>query len=160
MAMNEESVLLTKEGISRLKAELEELETIRRPEVAQEIREAQELGPDQLDGQYEDAKNQQAFLEGRINEIERMLERAQVIDEKAAHKSKEVRVGSTVSVKRTKGGKSQKYLLVGPAEANPAEGRISYESPVGNALVGKKRGDKIRVKTPGGEIQMHITAIS
>ena len=158
--MNEEAVLLTKDGLTRLQSELEELRSVRRPEVAQEIREAQELGPDQLDGQYEDAKNQQAFLEGRISEIERMLERAEVIDEKAAHKSKEVRVGSTVSVKLANGGKSQKYRLVGPAEANPAEGRISYESPVGHALVGKKRGDKVKVTTPGGEIQMSITSVS
>lgn len=159
MIMNEQSVLLTKQGLARLEEELEELRNVRRPEVAKEIREAQELGPDQLDGQYEDAKNQQAFLEGRISEIERMLERAEVIDEKAAHKSKEVRVGSTVSVKLA-GGKSQKYQLVGPAEASPADGRISYESPVGHALVGKKRGDKVTVNTPGGEIEMSITSVS
>ncbi len=158
--MSEQPVLLTKEGASRLEAELEELRTVRRPEVASEIREAQELGPDQLDGQYEDAKNQQAFLEGRIGEIERMLERVEIIDETAAHKSKEVRIGSTVSVKIKKGGKTQKYQLVGPAEASPSDGRISYESPVGHALVGKKRGDKMTVKTPGGEIEMSITAVS
>ena len=89
-----------------------------------------------------------------------MLERVEIIDEKAAHKSKEVRVGSTVSVKIEKGGKAQKYQLVGPAEANPSDGRISYESPVGHALVGKKRGDTVTVKTPGGEIEMSITAVS
>lgn len=160
MVMNEQAVLLTKEGLARLEAELNELRTVRRPLVAREIREAQELGPDQLDGQYEDAKNQQAFLEGRISEIERMLERAEVIDEQAAQKSKEVRVGSTVSVKMTNGGKAQKYRLVGPAEASPADGRISYESPVGQALVGKKRGDKVTVETPGGEIEMSITSVS
>jgi transcription elongation factor GreA len=158
--MNERAVLLTKDGLKKLETELEELRTVRRAQVAKEIREAQELGPDQLDGQYEDAKNQQAFLEGRISEIERMLERAEVIDEQAAHKSKEVRVGSTVSVKMTKGGKSQKYQLVGPAEANPAAGRISYQSPVGSALVGKKRGDKVVVKTPGGEVEMSITSVA
>ena len=158
--MNDQTVLLTKDGLARLKVELLELQTVRRPEVARAIREAQELGPEQLDGQYEDAKNQQAFLEGRISEIERMLERAEVIDEKAAHRSKEIRVGSTVSVKLTKNGKSQKYQLVGPAEANPAEGRISYESPVGFALVGKKRGDKVTVTTPGGELEMSITSVS
>ena len=97
--MYERAVLLTKEGLARLEAELHELRTVRRPQVAREIREAQELGPDQLDGQYEDAKNQQAFLEGRIGEIERMLERAEIIDEQAAHKSKEIRVGSTVGKK-------------------------------------------------------------
>jgi len=158
--MTQDAVLLTKDGLKRLEAELHELRTVRRAEVAAMIREAQELGPDQLDGQYEDAKNQQAFLEGRISEIERMLERAEVIDEQAAHKSKEVRVGSTVNVKLGKGGKSQKYQLVGPAEANPSEGRISHESPVGRALIGKKRGDKVKVTTPGGEIEMSITSVA
>jgi transcription elongation factor GreA len=158
--MTQDAVLITKDGLKRLEAELEQLRTVRRAEVAKIIREAQELGPDQLDGQYEDAKNQQAFLEGRISEIERMLERAEVIDEKAAQKSKEVRVGSTINVKIGKNGKSQKFQLVGPAEANPGEGRISHASPVGAALLGKKRGDKVKVEAPGGRIQMSITSVS
>ncbi|MBM3140481.1 MAG: transcription elongation factor GreA [Chloroflexi bacterium] len=157
--VEETAVLLTREGLERLKAELKELRTVRRAEVAAAIREAQELGPDQQDGQYEDAKNQQAFLEGRISEIERMLERAVVIDEEAAHKSKEVRVGSTVTLK-TKDGKSRKFQLVGPAEANPSEGRISHESPVGRALLGKKRGEKVVVRAPGGDTEMTITTVS
>lgn len=157
--MPDEPVLLTKDGLERLKSELQELRTVRRAEVAAAIREAQELGPDQQDGQYEDAKNQQAFLEGRISEIERMLERAVEIDESAAHKSKEVRVGSTVTLK-TKDGKSRKYMLVGPAEANPTEGRISHESPVGRALLGKKRGEKVTVRAPAGDVVMTVTTIS
>ncbi len=157
--MPEETVLLTKEGLEKLKKELTELRTVRRAEVAEAIREAQELGPDQQDGQYEDAKNQQAFLEGRISEIERMLERAVEIDEAAAHKSKEVRVGSTVTLK-TKDGKSRKFMLVGPAEANPSEGRISHESPVGRALLGKKRGEEVTVRAPAGDVVMTVTTIS
>ena len=157
--MPEEGVLLTREGIERLKEELKELRTVRRAEVAAAIRDAQELGPDQQDGQYEDAKNQQAFLEGRIVEIERMLEQAVVIDEEAAQKSKEVRVGSTVTLK-TKDGKSRKYQLVGSAEANPLEGRISHQSPVGRALLGKKRGDKVMVQAPAGEMEMTVTTVS
>lgn len=157
--MTQEAVLLTSEGLERLKNELHQLRTVRRAEVAAAIREAQELGPDQQDGQYEDAKNQQAFLEGRIGEIERMLERAAVIDEEAAHKSKEVRVGSTVTLK-TKDGKSRKYQLVGPAEANPSEGRISHESPVGRALLGKKRGEKVSVRAPAGDLEMTVTTVS
>ena len=156
--MAEERVLLTKEGLEKLQEELHELRTSRRAEVAEQIREAQELGMAQVDGQYEDAKNQQAFLEGRIQEIEKMLEMAQLIDEKAAHSSKEVRVGSTVSV-RTKDGKRQTYRLVGPAEADPSEGRISHESPVGQALLGKKRGDKVRVSVPAGKMEMTITTV-
>jgi transcription elongation factor GreA len=157
--MSDEPVMLTKQGLATLQDELEELTTVRRAEVAAAIREAQELGPDQQDGQYEDAKNQQAFLEGRITEIERMLEHATIIDERAAHRSKDVRIGSTVTVK-AKGGKSQKYQLVGPAEADPSAGRISHQSPVGRALLGKKRGEKVKIQAPGGELEMTVTKVS
>jgi transcription elongation factor GreA len=157
--MYERRVLLTKDGIKRLEAELLELRTVRRAEVAQQIRDAQELGMTETDGQYEEAKNQQAFLEGRIQEIEKMLEMAELIDESAAHASKEVRVGSTVSLK-TKDNKRRKYQLVGAAETNPAEGRISDESPLGQALLGKKRGETVKIQAPGGVVEMTITSIS
>lgn len=154
----DQPVLLTPDGLKRLEAELEELRTTGRAEVAATIHDAQEVGFAQTDGQYEEAKNQQAFLEGRIREIELMLERAQVIDEREAHASKEVRVGSSVTVKGPD-GKSRKYQLVGPAEVDLAEGRISHESPVGQALLGKQRGDTIRVSAPSGEIEMTVTAV-
>lgn len=157
--MYERRVLLTKDGIKKLEAELFELRTVRRADVAQEIRDAQELGMTETDGQYEEAKNQQAFLEGRIQEIEKMLEMAEVIDESAAQGSKEVRIGSTVSLK-TKDNKRRKYQLVGAAETNPAEGRISDESPLGQALLGKKRGDTVKIQAPGGVVEMTITSIS
>lgn len=152
-------VLLTPDGLAKLTAELEQLRTAGRTEVAHAIHEAQELGMSQIDGQYEDAKNQQAFVEGRIIEIEKLLERATVIDEEAAHHSKVVQVGSNVTVKAAK-GKSQKYRIVGSAEADPVEGQISHESPVGRALVGKKRGEKVTVSTPGGTIELTVTSIS
>ncbi len=88
-----------------------------------------------------------------------MLEMAEVIDESAAHASKEVRIGSTVSL-RTKDNKRRKYQLVGAAETNPAEGRISDESPLGRALLGKKRGDSVKIQAPGGTVEMTITSIS
>jgi transcription elongation factor GreA len=157
--MTERRVMLTQAGMRRLEEELHELRTVRRAEVAQQIREAQELGMTETDGQYEEAKNQQAFLEGRIQEVEKMLEMAEVIDEEAAHESKEVRIGSTVSL-RTPDNKRRKYQLVGPAETNPSEGRISDESPLGQALLGKKRGDKVKVNAPGGVLEMTITSIS
>jgi len=156
--MPEQQVLLTKKGLKKLEEELLELRTTRRVEVAEQIREAQELGMAQIDGQYEDAKKQQAFLEGRILEIEGMLESAEVIDERAARGSKEIRVGSTVSLKN-KDGKSQTYQLVGPPEADPTAGRISHESPVGQALIGKKRGDKVQVAAPGGKVEMTVTSV-
>ena len=157
--MYERRVLLTKDGIKRLEAELHELRTVKRADVAQDIREAQELGMTETDGQYEEAKNQQAFLEGRIQEIEKMLEMAEIIDEEAAQGSKEIRIGSTVSLK-TKDNKRRKYQVVGAAETNPAEGRISDESPLGQALLGKKRGDKVKIEAPGGVVEMTITSIS
>ncbi len=157
--MTAQPVLLTKAGLKRLEDELLELRTVKRAEVALSIREAQELGMAQVDGQYEEAKNQQAFLEGRIIEIESMLERAQIIDEEAAHGSKEVRVGSSVTL-RTSDGKRREYQVVGPAEASPGEGRISHESPVGRALLGKKRGDKVQVTAPAGLVAMTIVSVS
>ena len=156
--MPAEPVLLTEEGLAKLEQELQELRTTGRAEVAEAIREAQELGTAQIDGQYEDAKNRQAFLEGRIQEIEKMLENAEIIDEDAAHKSKEVRVGSTVTVK-LRNGTRQKFQLVGPAEASPAEGRISHESPVGQALLGSKRNDKVRVSAPGGDTTLTVVSV-
>ncbi len=157
--MAEDPALLTKAGHDRLVDELNTLKTVRRAEVAALIREAQELGPDQLDAQYEDAKNQQAFLEGRIAEIERVLENASIIDESAAHKSKTVQVGSNVTVKGAD-GKSRKYQLVGPTEADPSQGRISHKSPVGRALIGKKRGEKVKIQTPRGETEFTVTSVS
>ncbi len=156
--MPDEPVLLTPEGLQRLEDELHQLRTVRRAEVAEEIHEAQELGTAQTDGQYEEAKNQQAFLEGRILEIERMLERASVIDQEAARRSHVVQVGSTVGI-RSAPRKRQTYYIVGPAEADPAAGRISHESPVGRALLGKKRGDTVRVAVPDGHVEMTITSV-
>ncbi len=157
--MTNNAVLLTPDGLAKLTAELEELRTKGRAEVALAIHEAQELGMSQIDGQYEDAKNQQAFVEGRILEIEKLLEVATVIDEEAAHHSKVVQVGSNVTVKSAK-GKSQKYHIVGSTEADPAEGRISHESPVGRALIGRKRGEKVTVSTPSGTIELTVTSVS
>jgi len=156
--MPEEPVLLTAEGLARLEAELKELRTTRRAEVAQAIHEAQELGFAQIDGQYEEAKNQQAFLEGRIMEIEHLLERAQIIEETNGS-SGIVRVGSTVTVRPKGGRQPSTYRVVGPAEADPAAGRISHESPVGRALLGKKAGDKVQVQAPAGVVEMTVVSI-
>ena len=157
--MTNNTVLLTPDGLAKLTAELGRLRTTSRAEVARAIHEAQELGMSQIDGQYEDAKNQQAFVEGRILEIEKLLEVATVIDAEAAHHSKVVQVGSDVTVKSA-AGKSQKFHIVGSTEAAPAEGRISHESPVGRALIGKKRGESVTVSTPSGVIEMTVTSVS
>ncbi|MDA1062539.1 MAG: transcription elongation factor GreA [Chloroflexi bacterium] len=156
--MTQGSVLLTKAGLAKLEAELKELRTTGRAAVAETIREAQSLGTAEIDGQYEDAKNQQAFLEGRIQELEKMLEDPEIIDEAEAHKSKAVRIGSTVTLKLGNGTK-QVFQLVGPAEASPSDGRISHESPVGRALLGSKRNDKVKVSAPGGETTMTVVSV-
>ena len=157
--MTQQPTYLTQEGEKKLRAELAELTGPRREELSQRLRSAIQMGDLSENADYHKAKEDQAFLEGRIQEIEKMLEMAELIDEKAAHASKEVRVGSTVSL-RTADNKRRKYQVVGAAEANPVEGRISDESPVGRALLGKKRGDKVKVEAPAGVVEMTITSIS
>ena len=150
-------VILTPEGLATLKAELDELTTRRRREVAQRIREAREFGDISENAEYDDAKNEQAMLEARIALLEDKLRSATVID--ASNISSDVvGVGSVVHVK-DEAGKSTKYTIVGSAEASPAEMKLSNESPVGKALLGRKRGEEITISTPKGERHLKITKI-
>ena len=151
-------VILTPEGLSNLKAELEHLATTRRREVAARIREAREFGDISENAEYDDAKNEQAMLEARIAQLEDKLRSATVID--ASSLSNDVvRVGSLVHVK-DETGKSTKYSIVGSAEANPAEMKLSNESPVGKALLGRRRGDTVSVPVPRGpQRELKITKI-
>jgi transcription elongation factor GreA len=150
-------VILTPEGLSKLKEELEQLATTKRREVAERIKEAREFGDISENSEYDDAKNEQAMLEARIATLEEKLRSAQVIDS-AELGTDVVHVGSVVHVK-DEAGKSQKYTIVGSAEANPREYRLSNESPVGKALVGRKRGEEVTVTTPRGERTLKITKI-
>jgi transcription elongation factor GreA len=150
-------VILTPEGLTKLKDELEYLSNDKRREVAERIKEAREFGDISENSEYDDAKNEQAMLEARIASLEEKLRSAQVI-EPGALDTEIVHVGSVVHVK-DEAGKSQKYTIVGSAEANPREYRLSNESPVGKALVGRKRGDEVKVQTPRGERQLKITKI-
>jgi len=150
---------ITKEGLAKIEEELRYLETVRRREVADKIHQAKELASTQNNAEYEDAKNEQAMVEGRILQLQNLIQNATIIDEDGAHKSKQVTLGSTVKVK-TSDGKSQEYTIVGPAEADPREGKISNESPVGRALIGKKLNDEVQVNAPRGLITMKITKIS
>ena len=156
--MVEQPVLLTKAGLKRLEDELRELRTVRRAEVAASIREAQELGMAQVDGQYEEAKNQQAFIEGRIREIKNTLARAEMIDEENGN-THEVRVGSSVTVKLEDEEEEETWTIVGSTEANPRSGKISNESPIGAALLGKKPRQKVTVNTPAGTMKLTILKI-
>ena len=151
-------IILTPEGLANLKAELDELTTRRRREVAQRIREAREFGDISENAEYDDAKNEQAMLEARIASLEDKLRSATVID--ASQVTNDVvNVGSIVHVKDESTGKSVKYTIVGSAEASPAEMKLSNESPVGKALMGHKRGEQVVIATPKGKRKLKITKI-
>ena len=142
-------VIVTPKGLEELKAKIEHLRTDRRREVAERIKEAREFGDIMENSEYDDAKNEQAMLEKQIYDLEEKLRGAQVIDEKAIS-TDVVGVGTTVHVKDQKSGKSVKYSIVGSAEANPTENKLSNESPVGKALIGHKRGQVVSVPVPRG----------
>ena len=143
-------IILTPEGLDKLQGELEFLQTEKRREVAQRIKEAREFGDISENSEYDDAKNEQAMLEAKIAQLEDKLRSASVIDSKELG-TDQVRVGSIVHVKDEKTGKSVKYAIVGSPEANPAEAKLSNESPVGKALVGHKKGDNVKITLPSGK---------
>jgi transcription elongation factor GreA len=152
-------VLLTPEGLDKLKDEIEHLSTVKRREVAERIKEAREFGDISENSEYDDAKNEQAMLEARIASLEEKLRSASVINASELD-SNVVRVGSLVSVKDESSGKSLKYTIVGSTEANPSENRLSNESPVGKGLLGRKKGDTVKVQLPNGKIrELKITKI-
>ena len=157
--MADNPVLLTEDGLAKLEQELDHLKHVRRPQVAERIRQSKELASTQNNTEFDDAKNEQAFVEGRILTLEKLIQDAAIIDEKEAHRATHVQIGSTVSVSAGK-GKRQQFTIVGSAEADPAEGRISNESPVGRALLGKRVGDEVQVDAPKGLLRFTITKIS
>ena len=150
-------VILTPEGLTSLKAELEHMSTVRRREVAARIKEAREFGDISENAEYDDAKNEQARLEAHISQLEEKLRSATVVDASDLD-TDIVQVGSVVHVK-DEAGKSTKYWIVGSAEANPTDLKLSNESPVGKALLGRKRGEEVRVTTPRGMRVLKITKI-
>ena len=157
--MAEKAVPLTKDGLARLAKELEHLLAVRRPEVAGRIHEAKELSNAQSNSEYEEAKNEQAFVEGRILTIEHLLQNATIIDEEAAHHASRVQIGSTVHISDG-AGKNVEYTIVGATEAQPTKGLISNESPVGRALLGKRVGDEVQISVPKGVVKYTVTGIS
>jgi transcription elongation factor GreA len=155
----QKDVILTPEGLENLKKEIEYLSVEKRKEVAERIKEARDFGDISENSEYDDAKNEQAMLEGRIATLEDKLRSASVIDSSELDNDI-VRVGSLVHVKDDSSGKSMKYTIVGSTESNPAENRLSNESPVGKALVGKKRDDDVSVQLPNGKARkLKITKI-
>jgi len=154
--MTEQETFLTPEGYQKLQEELDYLTTVRRPEVAAAIHEAKMDGDVSENAGYEEAKRQQAFLEGRIMTIEAMLKSAVIIESNGP--SETVVLGSTVTVVE-EGWEPETYVIVGSAEADPGNGRISNESPLGKALLGHRVGDTIAYEAPGGSIKMEILRI-
>jgi transcription elongation factor GreA len=149
--MNNKPAYLSQEGLDKLREELNEMVTVRRAEVAARIQEAKEHGDI-----TENAKNEQAFVEGRIQTLSALIKNAVIIDEHAS--TAFVGIGSTVDVESEDG--KETFRIVGSAEANPAEGRISNESPVGKALLGHRKGDKVQVSVPAGSWTYKIVSIS
>ena len=152
--MNNKPVYLTAEGLAKLKAELQHLVTVERPRVASRIHDAKLDGDITENAEYEDAKQEQSFLEGRIGTLEAQLKNAQVI---AKVNGDKVGIGSKVVIHGDDG--QETFTIVGSAEAAPREGRISNESPVGAALMGHKKGDKIVVQAPAGAVTFTVVSI-
>jgi transcription elongation factor GreA len=154
--MGNSAVYVTPEGLKKLEEELEHLRTIKRHEVAQRLHEAMEGGELIENAEYEAAKNEQAFVEGRILELEHMLAQAQVIE--PGKSTGVVGIGSTVVIQESS-KPSETYTIVGAAEANPRDGLISNESPLGQALLDHKAGDEVDVRAPAGTLRFRIVKI-
>src|SRR3989304_761279 len=151
------AVPLTKQGLAKLQQELAYLTTVRRAEIAQRIHEAKEMAGAQNTPEYEDARNEQAFVEGRILTLENRIQNAVVIEEAQDHQR--VSLGSTVTIINHK-GEREHYTIVGSTEADPKAGRISNESPVGLALLGKSVGAEVQVNAPAGVLRWPIVHIT
>ncbi|HVO44369.1 MAG TPA: transcription elongation factor GreA [Aggregatilineales bacterium] len=152
-----ETKYLTEDGAAELRRELDELKNTKRPALAVRLKEAISQGDLSENADYTDAKEQQAFLEGRINFLETLLRSAVIVPDDSK-KSSVVRVGSEVTVQEDGEG-PETFQIVGAAEANPKEGKISHESPLGRALVGHKVGDKVKVNAPAGQLTFKIKAV-
>lgn len=147
---------LTRPGFQKLQEELDYLRTVKRQEVAARLHEAMEGGELIEDAEYEAAKNEQAFVEGRIQELEMLLANARVIEESGNREV--VQVGAKVTIQEDDND-TELYTIVGPAEANPRDGRISNESPLGRALMEHRAGDRVRVDAPGGSFYVQIIKV-
>lgn len=154
--MNNKPTYVSREGLEKLHAELDEMIAIKRPEIATRISEAKEHGDLSENAEYEEAKNEQAFVEGRIAELEHKVKSAVLIDED--HSREHVSLGSTVEVETS--DDVTRFTIVGSTEAKPGEGRISNESPVGRALLGKRVGEQVVVKVPAGDVVYTVRSIS
>ena len=151
--------ILTAEGLKKLEQELENLSTVRRQEVAERLKVAISYGDISENSEYDDAKSEQAFIEGRILELEQLIKTATIIDDTASKKEGIVSLGSTVLLKDTETGEEETYTVVGTTEADPFNNRISNESPVGAAILGQKVHSVVVANTPAGELSYEILEV-
>ncbi len=156
--MSNKEVMLTIEGLKKLEEELERLKSVRRREIAQRIKQAIEFGDISENSEYEDAKNEQAFIEGRILTLEKMLRNAKIIDDENLG-TEVVSIGSTVLLRDIEYGEEFECTIVGSAEADPANNKISNESPVGKAILGMPKGETVEVLVPAGSLKYQIVDI-
>jgi transcription elongation factor GreA len=157
--LNDKEIVLTQEGLTKLEQELDELKTVHRKEVNDRIRQAKEFGDISENAEYEDAKQEQAFVEGRILRLEQMIRNARIIDASGAM-AEEVQLGASVKVKDARSGEVFEFSIVGSAESDPPNKRLSNESPLGRALIGRRKGDTVDVETPRGKVQYKIEAVN
>ncbi len=155
-----EQVLITKAGLEKLKDELESFKGERRKEVAARLKEAISYGDLSENSEYEEAKNEQAFIEGRIIELEKMIDNAKIISDSVKSTDATVQIGTTVTVQNvTDKDDPETYTIVGSTEADPTENKISNESPIGSALLGKAKGESIKVKVPAGMMEFKVLKV-
>lgn len=157
--MAEKEVLLTPDGLAKLEKELEHLKTVRRREVAARIKQALEFGDISENSEYDDAKNEQAFVEGRVLQLEKWLRNARLIDNDGAADGA-VSLGAKVRLKDLESGEEFDYFLVGSAEADPSAAKISNESPVGRAVMGQTVGSVVEVHAPAGLLRYQVVGIA
>lgn len=150
---------MTTEGKEKLEQELEELKTVKRKEIVERIKIARSFGDLSENSEYESAKDEQAFVEGRITTLENMIRFAQIIDNKDVA-SDEVSIGKTITFIELPDGEEEKYTIVGSAEADPFSGKISNDSPIAQALIGKHLNDEVVIVTPGGDMKVKITQVN
>lgn len=159
MSSSEKKTVLTSEGLKKLESELEELKTKTRKDVANKIKVAISFGDLSENSEYDEAKNEQALVEARIIQIENMLKNVQIVDSNDLSDDL-VQIGSKVKINDLTYDEVLEYRIVGSMEINPNEGKISDESPVGKSLLGHRKGDIVKVQTPGGELEVKILEIS
>lgn len=159
MENHNDELLLTQDGLAKLENELAHLRTVKRKEIASRIKEAISFGDITDNSEYEDAKNEQAFIEGRIITLEKLLRRARLLD-KGEIDDSHVSLGSKVTIKDVDKNQDYEYTIVSTAEADPTDKKISNESPVGKAIIGLAVGDQVEVKVPAGTFNYKIEAVS